>query len=240
MRKPCVSLLVVVAILLGAATFLVSLPLASKPIRSPAVPVSLAWVPDQPGDGCPYSKPIFLVTNHTGKTVKVGIKVIETRRGEDWVPSSPAFPLASGDLHYSKQKLGTVGCNGLLGPHQADYGHVSARAVVLPSNAVWRVRASVSEKLVGGDKIVATVNSEPFLLAIRLRSGDTNLSVNPKHIKYFGRSVDVLSKEVVPSLGFTRVIWIASFVFGVAAGPHSRVFGNLLPHCIQKDVLQNT
>jgi hypothetical protein len=145
-----------------------------------------------------------LVTNHTGNTVKVSIKAIETRRGKDWVPSSPALPLASGDLHYSKQKLGTVGCSGLLAPHQADYGHVSAQAVVLPSNAVWRVRTSVSEKLVGGDKIVAAVNSEPFLLAIRLRSGDTNLSVSTKDVDYFGPSVDVLSEEVVRSLGFTR------------------------------------
>jgi hypothetical protein len=75
MCKNCVPLFVAAAMLLGAATVFVSSPGAEKPIHAP---VSLTWAPDQPGDGCPYSKPIFLVTNHTGKTVKVSIRAIET------------------------------------------------------------------------------------------------------------------------------------------------------------------
>lgn len=73
-----------------------------------------------------------------------------------------------------------------------------AQRAALPTNTVWRVRASVSEKLVGVENLTSAVVNEPRLIEARLKTGNTNIPINPfrPDVSRLGHSSEVVSEAV--------------------------------------------
>jgi hypothetical protein len=138
-------------------------------------------------------QPTFWVTNHTDKALSIKLQTIEIKNGQVWTTYCQA-PVPG--LLYFRQSLSR---NALLAPHAAGFGEMLSQRVTLPTNQVWRVRASVAEKLVGGEDVVAAVKQLPQHLQARLATGKTNILVNPfrKDLSRFGHYSEVTSEEVL-------------------------------------------
>jgi hypothetical protein len=192
MRKKLVILLTVAALAVGTGVLL----FRHQPILIPlSAPVTLRYTYGPSGSGRATDEPVFWVTNHTGKDLAVTLGAIEIQTDRGWTGYSQIpFP----GLLYFTNTPGRV--EALLGPRAAGFGSLLAQSVTLPTNTVWRVRASVVEKLVGGEDVVAAIVREPGMLRVRSLTGNTNFPVNPfrKDGSRFGHSSVVVSEAVVP------------------------------------------
>ena len=188
--------LVAIGLLLGTAVILLVWP--TRPPHLPSVAVTLRHVnwtnsTERLGrDG--WRTDTFWVTNHTDRTLSITLRDVEIESNQVWISYSPIpFP----GLLYFTNKQGRVG---VLDPHSEGFGSLVAQRAVLPTKATWRVRASVAERLVGGENIVAAVANEPRLIEARLKTSNTNIPINPfrKDISRFGHWSDVVSEKVIP------------------------------------------
>ena len=191
MRKKPLILLAAAALVVGTGVLL----FRRQPVLSPvSVPVTLRYTYGPSKQRAGADEPIFWVTNHTAKELAITLRAIEIQTERGWTGYSQ-IPLP-GLLYFTN----TPGRReGLLGPRAAGFGSLLAQPVTLPTNTVWRVRASVAEKLVGGEDVVAAVAQEPKMLRIRRLTGNTNIPVNPfrKYVSRFGHSSDAVTEAVV-------------------------------------------
>jgi hypothetical protein len=169
----------------------------TRPTPNLAPPrVTLRYIYQTDSRGRPDDGPTFWVTNHTAKTLSLCLNSIEIQTNRAWTIYSkmPDF----GVLFFTSNKKR----EGVLAPHAAGYGSMSmlSERVFLPTNRVWRVKASVAEKLVGADNVVAAVRVEPRMLRLRHLTGETNIPMNPfaPNVMRFGNGSDVFSEEVQP------------------------------------------
>jgi len=171
------------ALVLGTAGVLLFRP--NPALKSPSVPVTLRYAYGT-------DEPTFWVTNHTDKTLILTLGAIEIQADQAWTAHS-RIPLA-GLLYFTNNQRR----EGWLAPHAAGFGSMLGQRVILPTNAAWRVSASVAEKLVGVEDIVVAVSREPRMLQVRRLAGGTNIPVNPfrKDVSRFGHSSDVVSETV--------------------------------------------
>jgi hypothetical protein len=181
MSKKRLLLLAAVALVLGTAGVLLFRP--QPVLSSPSSPVTLRYASG--GDD-----PTFWVTNHTDKTLAITLRAVEVQTNGAWTNYSQ-IPLP-GALYFTSARSR----EGSLAPHAAGFGSLLAQRVLLPHNSAWRVRASVAEKLVGGEAVAVAVLRERRVIEARRLTGNTNIPLNPfrKDVGHFGHSSDVVSE----------------------------------------------
>jgi hypothetical protein len=126
--------------------------------------------------------------------VSVLIEAIEVQRNREWATYSEVPPPPF--LYFTNNQRSEY----WLFPHAAGFGSLLAEPVIPPTNAAWRARASVAEKLADAEDVVAAIIREPTMLRIRQATGNTNIPVNPfrKDVSRFGQSWRVVSDAVAP------------------------------------------
>ena len=188
MRKKRFLKFIAAATLVVLTAFLLWPQLTTKHHSAPATPASLFWICEHDIDGTVSDNPTFWVTNHTDRIMSITLKSIEVLSGSSW---RRVYTFPFGSLYFNTTNGTTI----FLGPLEAKYGNMLAQRVHLPTGVVWRVRATVSEKLTGAEDIVEAVRSTPVLWEMRHRSGNTNIPVNPfrPDISHLKRPVEIES-----------------------------------------------
>ena len=122
----------------------------------------------------------------------IRLREVETLSNGVWVSYSQ-IPVP-GVLYFTNKNSR----EGLLAPHAAGFGSLLGQRAVLPTNATWRVKASVSEKLTGVDNIVSAVVNEPKFIEARLKTSNTNILINllKPGVSRLGHSSEVVSEPV--------------------------------------------
>jgi hypothetical protein len=132
------------------------------------------------------------VTNHTDASLGILLESVEVQTARGWTNFSRIDP--PGLLYFRKGQARS----GLLGPHEAFYGAMLMQTVALPTNCLWRVRATVAEKLMGAEDLASALAQGPAILKLRL-AGNTNLWINPfrRDVSRFGHHSKAFSEEVL-------------------------------------------
>jgi hypothetical protein len=133
------------------------------------------------------------VTNHTDVSFSIALESVEVLTARGWTTFS-RVDLPAGLLYFRKGN----NLDGLLGPHEAFNGSMLMQTVALPTNGLWRVKASIDEKLMGAEDLASALAQEPRLLKSRL-AGNTNFPMNPfrSDVSRFGHHSEAFSEEVV-------------------------------------------
>ena len=132
----------------------------------------------------------FSVTNLGTNELAIVISAIEVRSGQAWSNWSRMHVA----LNFPTQ--GVPFPVGDLAPHAHRTSTVHLAAI--PTNAPWRVKALVSERVHGLAEISRNVMDYRRLMEIRRATGDTGITVNPLHmsIQTYGRGSEAFSEEV--------------------------------------------
>jgi hypothetical protein len=136
----------------------------------------------------------FWATNHTSKTLAVGLSAIEVKAGSDWI--SPPRDVQLLLFRPPGKPLEQLELN----PHEA--GYATTELSGQPTGGTWRVKVSVQEKLRGFAQTRARIRLYVDLLERRLRTGNTNAPWNPLNPFYFyrrsfyGPVTEVVSQEI--------------------------------------------
>lgn len=186
-KKPWV--VVVILTFVGVTAVLVFAYLQRKLVE--VQPITLRYVQTGQFNNGGYitSGTIFWATNHTRNTQFVMLSAIEVKVGTNWVTQSrPVLPLLF-------QPPGTRSTQPLLNPHDA--GYATLQLSNPPAGTTWRLRVIVERRLTGIGDAWAHFRAYPVMLARRLRTGDTDIPVNPFSKAWsFSRVTDVTSQEI--------------------------------------------
>jgi len=133
---------------------------------------------------------IFWVTNHTTNALSVSLAAIENKVGSNWVVHSYAVQT----LQFAPP--GMPWGQRYLAAHTAGYATVQLSSQ--PTGTVWRAKVTVSSPLAGISAQAKHLRIYPYMLKLRLQSGNTNIPLNPfaTNITFFGKFSHVLSQEV--------------------------------------------
>lgn len=139
-----------------------------------------------------WRRDTFWVTNHSDKVVAISLREVEILTNGVW--SSYASVPLPGLLFFTNMNSREA----RLSPHAAGFGSLLAQSLTLPTNAPWRVKASVVEKLQGIEDVTAAIERQPKLIEARLKTGDTNIPLNPfrKDVSRMGHPSEVVSEGV--------------------------------------------
>jgi hypothetical protein len=187
----------------------------SQQTTNSGAPISLHLLkPDEPAPlGVRFGSPseraaIFLVSNHTAKTVIANLTGVEVKSGSNWITQLRPFgPLVLSASNSIRMRGATNAfMPGLttfeLGPHQAAYSTISFSGQTTPSGpvpgspvgcamnylagqptgAVWRLTVTVQEKLTGLADVEARIKDYPRIpsrKAAAAAAGITNAVLSP-------------------------------------------------------------
>lgn len=220
-----------VTVLLVCQVFAVETVYSQRDTASSPGPISLHFLkPNEPAPaGVQPRSPsaleaVFVVTNHTAKTVVVNLLAVEVKSGSNWITQMrPHGPLLLSATNATRMPGATNPfIPGLttaeLGPHQTAYSTISFSGLPTasgpqmgdqvgcgmnylggqPTGPVWRLIVSVQEKLTGLAGAPARLIRYPDVQARLAANGVTNAPVNPfsSAYSYFGKATRVSSEEV--------------------------------------------
>jgi hypothetical protein len=114
---------------------------------------------------------------------------IEVKSGSNWTTNSQL-------LHLEFRPPGKPLSQSLLDSHDA--GYATIRLSGLPTGGVWRARVSVDERLTGLAATSAHLENYSRLVKLRLKTGNTNIPVNPfaTNLSFFRHVADVLTQDI--------------------------------------------
>ena len=193
MRKNFLLILTLVTVVFGAVVLFFWLQVGQTP---PPSRLTLRYAPGT-NNATRQTEPTFWFTNHSGKSLAVTLGAVEIQTNGAWITYSQ-LPL-SGRLFFPTNQGNQGQRADLLAPHASGLCRLLNQQLILPTNAVWRVKGMVVEPMEGGDAVVWMVGNARLLLEAR-RSGNTNLPLNPFARNYhrMGRPSVVVSEAVVP------------------------------------------
>jgi hypothetical protein len=157
---------------------------------SRASPITLRYLkPDRSNNGGRTSY-VFWVTNHTAANLAIVLSTIQVRTGSTW---SNCF-----SMHESLRFLSTATPIPTpdLAPHST--GTSTVDLPFPPPASPWRVKALVTEKLGGLEKVSAGIINHRRLMEIRRATDDNGISRNPFKGTFstYGHAREVVSEEV--------------------------------------------
>lgn len=155
-------------------------------------PITLRYVKTGQFDNAGFisSGTTFWATNHTTNTLIVGLVGVEARAGTNWIkrPSPPQRLLfQSPGTPYGEPHL----------PAQTS-AYTTLQLPSQPAGTTWRVKVVVQPVLTGFEGTKARLEHYPDMLKRRLRTGDTNMPMNPfdARVTYYGQPTEVVSQEI--------------------------------------------
>ena len=194
MQKRLLALLAAAALVVVLAVFA----LIFWPVRGPTPrlkSVIIRYAGQGSNAGAAPGELAFWVTNHTSKKLCILPLEIEVQAASGWKTYSQVSPFRW--LCFSTN----AGSMDVLGPGEAGYGSIPAKNLALPTNAVWRLKASVGERLEGIDRL-KLIPGIPAGLRYQRSAGK---KVDFRVVNPFCTGVvvtehleNVLSEEVVP------------------------------------------
>ena len=146
----------------------------------PPGPIMFRYVQPTDASTARRDEPSFWVTNCSNSTLAVLVHSVEIRTHGAWTEWAQIPP--PNLLWFTNRQTLEM----LLRPHVAGIGCMVGGRITLPSNAIWRVKASAAKKLNGPKAALAAVFREPQMLKIKRASGSKSLWIIPLG-KGFGR-----------------------------------------------------
>lgn len=188
MRQHRLFVLGTIALVLLA---LASLVLVQRVRAFRASPITLRYLKSNGSNNVGNTSYIFWATNHTSNNLAIVLVSIQVRTGSAW---SNCFSVHESLRFLSKAAPMPISD---LAPHSAGTSTVSLPFPPPPRS--WRVKALITEKLSGGEKVSSRIIHYRRLMDVRRATGDTNITRNPFMGTYstYGHAREVVSEEVV-------------------------------------------